>query len=103
MNIFEKQAEFGRTFFEINQNILQQIAQIQQENVKNYFALNSDFSQKLPEIRDVASFVELQREYGETLWNGIRETTTAQSEILKTATDETGEAFRKIYTDESDD
>ena len=102
MNIFEKQAEFGRTFFEINQNALQQLAQIQQDNIKNYFALNSDFSKKLPEAKDITSFTGLQREYGETLWNGIKETTATQAELLKTAAEETGAAFRKVYADQTE-
>lgn len=96
-NIIERQADFGRTIFEINQNTLQELAQSTQANFKKYFELNSEFGQKLPEVNDVTSFVELQREYSETLWSNVREATKTQSEILKSAVEETGEAVRKVF------
>ena len=97
MNIVEKQADFGRTLFEINQNTFQELFQSTQENVQKYFELNSEFGQKLPEIRDVSSFVELQREYGETLWGNVRQASQSQTEILKSAVEETGNAVRKVF------
>lgn len=98
MNFFEKQADFGRTIFEINQNMFQELMSKNQENLQKYFEMNSEFGKKLPEVRDVTTFVELQREYGETLWNGVREGTEAQAEILRGAVEETGNAFRKAMT-----
>jgi hypothetical protein len=100
-NIIERQADFGRTIFEINQNTLQELAQSTQANFKKYFELNSTFGQKLPEVKDVTSFVELQREYGETLWSNAREATQTQTEILKSAVEETGEAVRKVFSTQS--
>jgi hypothetical protein len=97
MNIVEKQADFGRTLFEINQNTFQELFQSTRENVQKYFELNSEFGQKLPEIRDVSSFVELQREYGETLWGNVRQASQSQTEILKSAVEETGNAVRKVF------
>jgi hypothetical protein len=100
MNIIEKQTDFGRTLFEINQNTFQELFRSTQENVQKYFELNSEFGQKLPEITDVSSFVELQREYGETLWGNARKATESQTEILKSAVEETGNAVRKVFTTE---
>ena len=48
MSILERQADFGRTLFEINQNTFQELFQSTQQNVAKYFELNSEFSQKLP-------------------------------------------------------
>ena len=100
MNVMEKQADLGRTLFEINQNTVQEIAKSTQENVQKYFALNTEFGQKLPEIRDVSSFVELQREYGQTLWSNYQEAAQSQTEILKSAVEETGNAVRKVFAAE---
>jgi hypothetical protein len=100
-NIIERQADFGRTLFEINQNTIQELAQSTQANFKKYFELNSDFGKKLPEVTDISSYVELQREYGETLWSDIKEASQARSEILKSAVEETGEAVRKVFATES--
>ena len=100
-NIIERQADLGRTLFEINQNTIQELAQSTQTNFKKYFELNNEFGQKLPEVNDISTFVELQREYGETLWNNVKEATQVQSEILKSAVEETGEAVRKVFATES--
>jgi len=98
MNIVEKQVEFGRKLFEINQNTFQQVMKSNQENLQKYFELNSEFGQKLPEVRDVTTFVEMQREYGETLWGGIRDAAQTQADIYRSAMEETGEAFRTSVT-----
>ena len=103
MNILQKQTEFGRSVFEISQNAFQDLARIQQDNLKNHFDLNNDFSQKLTDVQDVAGFVELQRDYSQSLWNGVKKTTKGQAEILRTAIEETGEAVRKVYTVQADD
>ena len=102
MNIIQKQADFGRTLFEINQNAMQEMIRTQQENIQKYFEMNTSFGQRLPEIRDVATFMELQREYGATLWSNIKESTQSQAGILKSAAEETGEAVRKVFTTESE-
>lgn len=103
MNIVQKQVEMGRALFEINQNTFQELARAQQDNVKKYFELNSDFSKRLPEVKDVSTFVELQREYNETLWTGIKDTTRGQVEVIKTAAEESGQAVRKAFTVETAD
>lgn len=97
MTIIEKQAELGRTLFEINVNTLQEIAKTQQEDVRKYFELNSNYGARLPEVRDVASFMELQREYGETLWKNVRESTQAQADIVRHAVEKAGDAFRTTF------
>ena len=96
MSILERQADFGRTLFEINQNTFQELSQGAQKNFTKYFELNSEFSQKLPDVRDVTTFMELQREYGETVWSNVREATLSQAEILKSAIEETGNAVRRF-------
>ena len=101
MNILEKQADLGRTIFEINQNTLQELFKSTQENVQKYFTLNTEFGQKLPEIRDISSFVELQREYGESLWGNVREASQSQTQIVRSAVEETGNAVRKAFASEA--
>ena len=102
MNIMQKQADFVRTLFEINQNAMQEMIRTQQENIQKYFAMNTAFGQRLPEIRDVATFMEMQREYGATLWTNIKESTQSQAGILKSAVEETGEAVRKVFATDAE-
>ena len=102
MTILQKQADLGRTIFEINQNTVQELTRLGQENIKGYFELNSNFSKKLPEVSDITSFVELQREYSETLWNGVKEATRVQADVVKSAVEETGEAVRNVFATQSE-
>ena len=102
MNIMQKQADFGRTLFEINQNAMQEMIRTQQENIQKYFAMNTAFGERLPEIRDVATFMEMQREYGATLWTNIKESTQSQAGILKSAVEETGEAVSKVFATDAE-
>lgn len=103
MNLLQKQAELSRTLFEINMKTAQEIFKTQQEDVNKYFELYSEFGKKLPEIRDVTSFVELQREYGEGLWKNVRESGETQVGILRSALEETGDAVRSVFTPETDE
>jgi len=102
MNIIQKQTDFGRTIFEINQNAIQESFRTQQENWQAYFELNSAFSQRLPEVTDMGTFVELQREYGSTLWENTKAATQSQTEIIKSAFTEAGEAVRKVFNTDSE-
>ena len=102
MNILQKQADFGRTIFEINQNAMQESFRTQQQNWQKYFELNSSFGQRLPEVKDVSTFVELQREYGSTLWENTKEAKQVQTEIVKSAMTEAGEAVRKVFKTDSE-
>ncbi len=100
MNIIEKQTELGKTLFQINTNTVREYAQLQRENIEKYFELNRSYTEKLPEIRDLGTFMELQREYNETLWNGVRESVKEQTELLKTAMEDTGKAFQDAFQGE---
>ena len=100
-NVFEKQAELGRTMFEINSHVMQEMAKQGQENMQKYFDMNNEFGQRLPEVRDITTFVELQREYGEAFWAGVRTASEGQAELLKNAAEQSGDALRKAFATES--
>lgn len=98
MNPFEKTAQVGRELFEINTETVRKITELSAENFKKYVELNQDYMQKLPEIREVGAFVELQREYGETLWKGMQEDIKARGDIIRQAVEETGGVFRSAFS-----
>lgn len=97
MNIIEKQAELGKSLFEINRNTLTEIAELTRKNIEQYVETNRAFGEKLPEVREVGTFMSLQREYGETLWNNAREAMEAQNGILQHAFTETRDAFQTAF------
>ena len=101
MNPFEKQANLGRELFELNTDAIRKITELSAENFKKYMELNQDFAQKLPEVRDISTFVELQREYGQTVWEGVREDLKARGGIVREAVEQTGGLIRGVFN--SDD
>ena len=73
MSMIEKQAKLGRELLELNVDTVRKFAELSSENFRKYMELNQNYAEKLPEIREVSAFVELQRDYGQSLWEGVRE------------------------------
>ena len=101
MNMIEKQAKLGRELYEINSNVMSEMFELGRKNVEQYFAVNRTFGEKLPEVREISTFFELQREYGETLWNNARNAVEAQGAILGEAFNDTREAVQSAFTVET--
>jgi hypothetical protein len=100
MNILEKQAELGKSLYEINTATVSEITELSRKNVEQYFEVNRAYGEKLPEVREIGTFLNLQREYGETLWNNARAAMEAQNSILQHAFTETRDAFQSAFTAE---
>lgn len=98
MSFMEKQAELGKSLYEINQSTFSNIVELSRKNIEQYIETNKAFGEKLPEVREVSTFFSLQREYGETLWNNAREAVEAQNEILTGAFNETREVVQSAFT-----
>ena len=62
-----------------------------------------DYAKKLTEVRDVTTFVELQREYGTSLYNGMTERLQTRGEVLKEAFDRSGAALRETFSAEKEE
>jgi hypothetical protein len=103
MNMIEKQAELGKSLYEINSSTVSEIAEMSRKNIERYFEVNRAFGEKLPEVREVSTFFNLQREYGETLWNNAREAMEAQNAVLQGALVETRDAFKAAFIQETEE
>lgn len=101
MNMMEKQAELGKSLYEINTATLSEMAELSRKNIEAYFEVNKSFGEKLPEVREVGSFMSLQREYGETLWNHAKEVMESQNAIMQNAMTETRDVFQAAFAPES--
>lgn len=102
MNAFERTAQFGRDLFEINAETVRKITELSTENFKKYVELNQDYMQKLPEVRELSAFVELQRDYNEKLWKGMQDDLKARGEIVREAVEETGGVLRGVFNNATD-
>jgi len=100
MSIIEKQADLGRTLLQINANTLRGIFESQGENASKYFELNRSYAEKLPEVKGISDFFALQREYNESIWMGIRTSVEAQTELVKEAIEESGDAIKTAFQPE---
>lgn len=102
MNIIEKQTELGKSLYEINTSTMKEYLSMQRANIEKYVEVNREFGSRLPEVKDISSAVELQREYNGMLWAQTKEAMTAQTELLKGAFSETRDALKTAYTFETD-
>jgi hypothetical protein len=101
MSIIEKQTTLGRSIADINTSIFKELVSLQRENIETYFATNQSFSEKLPEVTDISTFVALQREYGEALWNNAKTAVEAQNGIVRHAFEDARDAVKTAFTSES--
>jgi len=104
MSIIEKQAELGRTLFQINVNTLRGLFEVQRDNVEKYLELNRSYAGNLSGVDGIGGFVALQRDYNESIWNGIRDAAQTGTDLVKEAVEETGQAYQAAYSqqDETD-
>lgn len=98
MSIIAKQTELGRTLFQINTNAFREFTSMQRDNIGRYVELNKSYGQKLPEIRSIGDFVALQRDYNESVWNGLKDSVSEQTTLAKSALEETGTAFKSAFS-----
>ena len=102
MNPIEQQMKLARELMELNAQWFRKLAEFDSKNFNSYVQFNQDFAGKLPEVNDVQSFVELQREYGEQLWSNTQKALTTRGEMLRDAFEAHNEAIRKAFTPESE-
>ena len=102
MSFIQRQIQLGRELFEINTSTVRRMVEQDVENIRKYFELNTDFAKKLPEVREVYAFVELQREYGESVWEGVKEAAQHRGELLRESVEHAGSAVRGAWRGEEE-
>ena len=93
-NGMENVAKLGRQLFDLNNETMVKFVELSSDNFKKYVELNQSYVAKLPEVTDVSTFVELQREYGQNLWEGVQADRRARGEIVREAVESTGSLVR---------
>ena len=96
-NGVENVAKIGRKLFELNNETLARFVDLSSENFKKYLELNQTYVARLPEVSDVSSFVELQREYGQNLWEGVQADLRARGELVREVVEQTGSLVRGTF------
>lgn len=103
MSIRDRQVELGKNLFQINANTLRALAELGRDNVEKYFELNASYWEKLPEVDGLTGFVELQREYNESIWESMKESAQSQADLLKDALEESGDALKAAFTPDEEE
>ena len=101
-NPMEKAQQLGQKLFEIQTSTMSELAAMQQKNLKNYFEMTRQFTTRLPETQDPQQLLDLQREVSETLWKNYQETNDNTGELVRTAWDQVGDAYRSAFTEDSE-
>lgn len=101
MNPFEQQMKLARDLVERNAESFRKLAEFDANNFSNYVQFNQDFASRLPEVKDIQGFVELQREYGEQLWNNAQEALKARAELQREAFEANNEIIRNAFASQA--
>ncbi len=97
MNPFETQSKLGRELFEVNTSTVRKFFELGGEELRKVWERNQEFAQKLPEVRDISTFVELQREYGQSVWEDVKSAVQSRVEIMKDAVEQSGDLIRNVF------
>ena len=100
MNPMEQQMELGRELMELNTEWFRKLTELDSTNFSKYVEMNQEFASKLPEVKDLQGFMDLQRDYGEQLWSSTSEAMQERGKLVQEAVDANGEAFRKVFNAE---
>ena len=103
MNPFEQQMKLARELMELNSEWFRKLAEFDARNFSDYVQFNQEFAGKLPEVKDIQGFVDLQREYGEQLWNNTQEAMQGRGEMLRDALGANNETIRKAFSPEAEE
>ena len=99
-NGMENVAKLSRKLYELNNETMIKFIDLSSENFKKYLELNETYVSKLPEVSDLSTFVELQREYGQNLWEGVQADMRARGEIVREVVEQTGSLVRGTFSAE---
>lgn len=102
MNPFEQQMKLGRELMELNSEWFRKLTEFDSRNFSDFVQFNQNFAGKLPEVKDIQGFMELQREFGEQLWTNTQEAIQARGEMLRDAVTANGETLRKAFSPEEE-
>ena len=102
-NGLENAGKLGRGLFDLNNETMLKFVELSTENFKKYLELNQNYVAKLPEVSDVSSFVELQREYGQNLWEGVQADLRARGEIVREVVEQASSMVRGNVADTAED
>jgi len=103
MNPFEQQMKLGRDLMELNSEWFRKLAELDSRSFSDYVQFNQDFAGRLPEVKDIQSFVDLQREYGEQLWSGAQEALKTRGDMLRDAFNANNETIRRAFSPEAEE
>jgi hypothetical protein len=103
MNIKDRQIELGKNLFQINANTFRGLAELGRDNVEKYFELNASYWEKLPDVDGFAGYVELQREYNESIWEGVKESAQSQADLLKDALEDSGDVLKAAFVPDEEE
>ena len=101
-NGMESVTKVGRQLFDLNNETMVKFVELSSDNFKKYVELNQNYVSKLPEVNDMSSFIELQREYGQNLWEGVQADLRARGEIVREAVEQTGSVVRGGFSSEEE-
>ena len=101
-NGMENVGKLGRQLFDLNNDTMVKFVELSADNFKKYLELNQNYVAKLPEVNDMSSFVELQREYGQNLWEGVQADMRARGELVREAVEQTGSLVRGTFEGEAE-
>ena len=85
MNPFEQQMQLFRDLMELNAEWIRKLVEFDTESLRKYAELSQAYVNDLPQVSDLQAFGDLQRDFGQKLWEGAQDVLQQRGELIREA------------------
>lgn len=85
MEVLQRPANVARQLIEINFNTMGELLKLTSTGVQQYMDLNAQYVQRMTSPDGLKNVMDVQRDYGKSLYDGIRGDLQGRGELLRSA------------------
>lgn len=98
MELLQRPANVARQLIEINFNTMGELLKLTSSGLQQYMDLNSKYLQRMSSPDGLQNVVDVQREYGQSLFDGIRGDLQERGELLRSAFEQSSGVLRDSWS-----
>ena len=91
----------GRDLFALNVESMRKAMDLNTESWRKFMAMNEETMKKARTLKDYSGWMELQRNYGQSMWEDAQDWMRAQNELNQAAYTEASSMVREAYAPEA--
>lgn len=98
MEVLQRPANVARQLIEINFNTMGELLKLTSTGVQQYLDLNAQYVQRMTSPEGLKNVMDVQRDYGKSLYDGIRGDLQGRGELLRSAFKQTSGVLSESWS-----